>query len=259
MEKPIIFESEGKNLIGILHLSEFKNSPVVVLFHGFTGQKSESHFIFTRLARLLCKEKISVLRFDFMGSGDSEGEFSDMTLYTEMKDGENALRYIKELENVNKEKIGILGLSMGAVTASYIASEFNTTSLCLWSPVAYPSVISRRLTRKIKKQLQEKGKAYLPGTGLYISDEFIKSTKEVKPLRFAGKYKGSVLIIHCKDDTVLPVEHALAYFKKFHQQSRFSQLTIFEKGGHTFTVEETEKEVLNQTVNFFKTTLWGGK
>lgn len=255
MEKQVIFESEGKKLFGVIHISEKEKSPGVILFHGFTGHKAESHFIFTRLARLLCKNGISVLRFDFMGSGDSEGDFSDMTLFTEMKDGENAIKYFKKLKNIDKSRIGVLGLSMGAVTASYIASKFNTKSLCLWSPLAYPSIILKRLTKKLKQNLEEKGKTYLPGTGLYISKKFIESSKAVKPLEFAKDYKGNVLIFHCKDDATLPLKHSLSYFKNFHINSKFSELIVFEKGGHTFVLEDTEREVLKQTIHFFKTTL----
>ena len=255
MEKPVIFESEGKKLSGIVHLVEGKKTPGVILFHGFTGHKAESHFIFTRLARLLCKNKISVLRFDFMGSGDSEGNFEDMTFITEMKDGENAVGYFKKFKNVDKERIGVLGLSMGAVTAVYTAWKLNTKSLCLWSPLAYPSIIIKKLTKKIKEQLEKKGKAYLPGTGLYISKKFIESRKFVKPLEFAKEYRGNVLIIHCKDDKTLPLKHSLSYFKNFHYNTRFSELVIFDKGEHTYIIEKTEKDVLEQTVKFFKETL----
>ncbi len=255
MEKPIIFESEGKKLFGVVHLVEGEKGPGVILFHGFTGHKAESHFIFTRLARLLCKNGISVLRFDFMGSGDSEGNFEDMALHTEMKDGENAVKYFKKFKKIDKERIGVLGLSMGAVTAVYTALKLNTKSLCLWSPLAYPSIITRRLTKKIKEQLDKKGKAYLPGIGLYISKKFIESRKVVKPLEFAKEYRGNVLIIHCKDDKTLPLKHSFSYFKNFHYNTRFSELIIFDKGGHTYVLEETEKEVLEQTLKFFKETL----
>jgi len=255
LEKQITFESEGKKLFGVLHLSDKKKSPGIVLFHGFSGQKAESHFIFTHLARFLCKEGISVLRFDFMGSGDSEGEFVDKTLLTEMKDGENAVNYLRGLKEIDKNRIGVLGLSLGGVTAVYTASKLNIKSLCLWSGLAYPSVISRQLTRKLKKQLEEEGKAYLTGTGLIISKDFVESLKNIKPLEFAKQFKGNVLIIHCKDDTVLSLTHPLAYFENFHYNARFSELVIFEKGKHTFVIEKTEKDVLETTLKFFKETL----
>ena len=171
MEKFVEFKSNGKRIVGFLHIPEGKPKvPGVLLCHGFTGTKSESHFIFTKLARNLAENGIAVLRFDFRGSGDSEGKFEEMTLETEMTDGERAIEYLIKRKEVMKENIGVVGLSMGAVTATYLASKYkNVKSLCLWSPLAYPSIIRKKiLTRKIKEKLEKKGKAYIPGGGHYI-------------------------------------------------------------------------------------------
>lgn len=46
------------------------------MLHGFTGNKTETHFLYTRLARQLATQGIAALRFDFAGSGDSQGEFA---------------------------------------------------------------------------------------------------------------------------------------------------------------------------------------
>jgi len=73
MEKSIVFRSGRHKLAGVMHIPEIrrKSYPAVVMFHGFTGNKCESHFIFTKTARRLVLRGIAVLRFDFMGSGDS--------------------------------------------------------------------------------------------------------------------------------------------------------------------------------------------
>lgn len=260
MEKFVEFKSNKKRIVGILHIPEGKPKfPGVLLCHGFTGTKSESHFIFTKLARNLVKNGIVVLRFDFIGSGDSEGNFEEMTLETEIADGEKAIEYLMKRKEVIKEKTGILGVSMGSVIATYLASKYkNVKSLCLWSPLAYSSIIRKKiLTRKIKEKLEKNGKAYIPGGGHYISKEFIQSTYKVKPLEFASSFYGKVMIIHSKDDQTLPLQHALAYFKKFHLNSSSCKLLIFEKGNHTFITEFSEKTAIKETTNFFLHSLRG--
>jgi alpha/beta superfamily hydrolase len=50
------------------------------MFHGFTGSKIEAHRFFVKLARSLSDSGFIILRFDFRCSGDSDGEFEDITL-----------------------------------------------------------------------------------------------------------------------------------------------------------------------------------
>ena len=75
MEKPVIFKNNlEKQLVGILHLPEKEGKfPAVIICHGFKGNKTQRKFV--GLGRELAKNGIVVLRFDFYGSGDSEGNF----------------------------------------------------------------------------------------------------------------------------------------------------------------------------------------
>lgn len=254
MEKQVVFDGSRGKLFGVIHIPEEKISPGVILFHGFTGNKSESHFIFTKLARRLCKEGICVLRFDFYGSGDSEGNFEEMTLETEMNDGEKAIQFLKTFEFIDKEKIGLCGLSMGAVTATYVASKFNEVKgLCLWSPLAFPKIIKNKiLTKKIRNKIEKYGKCYIPGMGHYIGKGFLTSLDNICMEKFAEKYRWNVFIIHTKDDASLDLKNALFYFEKFHKNACNMKMLILDKGGHVFTSEESENIVLEETTKFFK-------
>ncbi|MCM8818864.1 MAG: alpha/beta fold hydrolase [Candidatus Omnitrophica bacterium] len=256
MEKQVVFESKNGKLFGIVHIAEKKQSPGVILFHGLTGNKSESHFIFTKLARRLCENGISVLRFDFYGGGDSEGKFEEMSLETEMVDGESAIEYFKKQKFILNENIGVLGLSMGAIIGTYIASKYNTKSLCLWSPLAFPSIIKKKiLTKKMLKKIKTTGKCYIPGWGHYIGKDFLKSIEKIKIDEYAEKYKGNVLIIYAKDDKSLDFKNPIFYFDKFHKNTLNLKMLILDKGGHTFTTEESENKVIEETLKFFKEVL----
>ena len=58
MQKAIELVSQGLTLRGMLHMPENVPGkvPVVVIFHGFTGNKMEPHFIFVKLSRMLEKK-----------------------------------------------------------------------------------------------------------------------------------------------------------------------------------------------------------
>lgn len=253
MEKNVSFKSGRYALSGILHIPSRgkKPFPFVVMFHGFGGNKSESHFIFTKTARRLAEKGIGVLRFDFMGSGDSEGRFQDMSLNTEIKDGRKAVEFVLRDRIFDKNRFAVLGLSMGAVTAVSVASEYKARSLVLWSPVAYPSFLKNKLPKKLEKALIEKGRVYPPGLGHYLGKKFYESIQEVNPLATASVYGGNVLVVHTKDDTSVPLKHALAYFEVFHKNALMPRILVLDEGGHTFTTEFSEKEVIAETVDFF--------
>ena len=138
MQKSIEIQSGGLTLRGILHIPDGRTHkiPIVCIFHGFAGNKMEPHFIFVKLSRLLEAKGIGSVRFDFAGSGESDGDFIDMTISKELKDANNILDYVKSLDFVDTTKIGLLGLSMGGAVASMLAGDRkdDVKSLCLWAP-----------------------------------------------------------------------------------------------------------------------------
>jgi dipeptidyl aminopeptidase/acylaminoacyl peptidase len=262
MEKPIVFKRDSLQLVGILHLpferKTNKKFPAVIFCHGFSGNKSEAHFIFTRLARALSNSGIVCLRFDFMGSGDSYGNFEDMTLETEMKDALSAFNYLTKKPYVDIKRVGVIGLSMGAIPASYLASLNLVSALCIWSGLAFPVEISQKiLTRKMKKILQSKGKIHISGyvSGLKLGRKFFDSLETVDPLSFVSNFKGTGLIIHCADDHSIDLKHPFAYYRAMHKSSTSRKLLILPEGGHTFVTEKSENAVISETVAFFSEVL----
>ena len=133
-EKFVTFKSCGRNIHGMLHLPEKgKKVPCVVMCHGFTGTRVESHRMFVKTARKLCSEGFAVLRFDFGGSGDSEGDFGDATVLTEIEDACNAIKFILKEKNVLRDKISLVGFSLGGCVAASIAYKPEAQELLIKS------------------------------------------------------------------------------------------------------------------------------
>ena len=94
------------------------------------------HFIFVKLSRLLESAGIASIRFDFCGSGESDGDFVDMTMSTELEDANNILNYVRTLGFVDNDNVGIVGLSMGGAIASMLSGnrKSDIKTMCLWAP-----------------------------------------------------------------------------------------------------------------------------
>ncbi len=122
-------------LAAVLHRAARRRAPLVVLAHGFTGNKSENGRLFVSTARALAAAGLDVLRFDFMGSGDSSGEFAAMSPASEIADLHAVLDWARRR---GWRRTGLLGLSMGGAVAICAAAERpagEITAVCTWSSV----------------------------------------------------------------------------------------------------------------------------
>ena len=81
----IAFDGPLGTLRGLLHRPDgAEPAPVVLLLHGFTGQHIEQDRLFVQAARALAAAGFAALRFDFYGSGDSDGDFEEFTVESEL-------------------------------------------------------------------------------------------------------------------------------------------------------------------------------
>jgi len=150
--EPIVLENFGQKIFGVLHIPEKTPAPFVLFCHGFTGTKVEPHRTFVNTAEALAKEGIGALRIDFRGSGDSEGSFKDMTVEGEVSDALVALDFLRQNNLVDKERIGILGLSMGGAVASITSGRSPIVKSCvLWSAVCHFDIFFNRSPEEIQK------------------------------------------------------------------------------------------------------------
>lgn len=135
----VTLESEGLKLFGILHLPEValhSKVPAVMFCHGFGGNKSGKLRLAVRLAEQLSLAGIASLRIDFRGSGDSEGDFADTTIQTQLEDAKIALEYLLNLPTIDADRIAIMGRSLGGAIATHLAAATpNIKALALWCPL----------------------------------------------------------------------------------------------------------------------------
>ena len=254
-EIPLQFLNKGEKLFGILHLPRSKGKfPCVVMFHGLTGNRSEAHYIFTKTARRLASLGIAAFRFDFRGSGDSEGKFENMSIATEISDAKEALKFIKKHKNIKSDDIGILGLSMGGfVAASTCGITPGVKSTVLWSAVAsyrmqYEKQFGKNFTVKDFPVKKDFG-------GLVVKRKYYIAALNSNdlPRESLGKFKGPLLIVHSdNDDNVLPVSARIHYKASASEQK---VLKIIKGGGHTFADANIEPKVIELTAKWFKRTL----
>lgn len=232
-------------LRGMLHVPEgAQGAPIAVLLHGFTGNKMEPHFQFVKLSRLLEQRGIAALRFDFAGSGESDGTFSDMTFSSEVCDANAILDYAASLDFVDKSRIYLLGLSMGgAVAGATAAMRADVKKLCLWAPAGDLP----KLLRAAAQELDTGGDTVDFG-GNAVGRGLLNDLENKDLFALAAGFPGDVLLIHGDRDEAVPLENAYRYQGIYGEKAR---LRVVPGAGHTFDSAAWEADVLRETLRFF--------
>ena len=83
----VTFINEGQQIVGMFHVPDKTPAPLVILCHGGGANKLGSWTgFFVKAARAFCREGFAVLRFDFIGCGDSDGEYENQTTTSMLSD-----------------------------------------------------------------------------------------------------------------------------------------------------------------------------
>ncbi|MES9827874.1 MAG: alpha/beta hydrolase [Candidatus Thiodiazotropha sp.] len=135
-ESPLFFSNENYRLFGVFHEPECENPTKAMIFcHPFAEEKLWSHRVYVSFARKLAELGWVVLRFDCMGFGDSEGEFTDSTVESYLDDISCANTTLRQ-KYPQILNIGLLGLRFGATLAYLWTSKNSITGpLILWEPI----------------------------------------------------------------------------------------------------------------------------
>ncbi|WP_299702962.1 alpha/beta fold hydrolase [uncultured Pontibacter sp.] len=120
-------KAAGISLAGTLTMPQGKGPyPAVILFTGSGPQDRDmtvlGHKPFLVLADHLTRQGIAVLRLDDRGTGKSEGSATSATTQDFATDAQAAYTFLKGHKEVNAKKIGLLGLSEGALIAAKVAA-----------------------------------------------------------------------------------------------------------------------------------------
>lgn len=214
-----------------------------VLLHGYTGNKCENGQFFKQIAKMLEEEGIASLRFDYYGSGDSDGFFDEQNFDTVVSDAKCVIN--KALELNQNAPILLFGFSMGGACASFVSMDYldKIEKLILLSPASnMKEILNYTFSKNVdKNDLVDLG-------GYCVSKKFMESFEDKDLLRSCTSFKNPVLITQGSNDLSVPP----AYSKKYHDLYANSNYTIIEGASHCYTKVEHRMKVIEVIRNFIK-------
>lgn len=236
-DKYYIPNREGRRLACLLFLPVGQPRFQLVVAHGFRGAKENSGRI-EHFAQKVTALGGSVLAFDFAGSGESEGSFSDMTL----------LRQAQDLQTVIDHSLGrdkspliVLGRSFGGSTALVAtAREPRVRAVILWSaPVLLTETFFKAAPHELvlptgSLELEDDKGAFTLGPGFakdlqrHNITEYLQAIGE-RPL----------LVVHGEKDTDVDPQNARFLAE---QAVGLVEVHIVPGADHRFTEHQTLRE-----------------
>lgn len=130
-----LFFGPDESLFGVYHIPPVgtHRNTVIVLCPPIEQEAIRSHRAYRQLAVQLCKLGFPVLRFDYTGTGDSQGEGTPPRLAQWVEDIHAAIAQAKK--SSKKIQVALIGLRIGATLAAQINQTTPLEALVMWEPV----------------------------------------------------------------------------------------------------------------------------
>ncbi len=221
--KKISFENaSGHKLAALLDLPVDDEPIAYALFaHCFTCSKNYKGV--ARVSRALAAEGVAVLRFDFTGLGESQGEFADTTFSSNVDDLVSAARH---LERTHESPKLLIGHSLGGAAVLQAAAQIPSAAAV--ATIAAPATLDHLagMLRSSSAEIEETGEALVEigGRPFRIRDEFVKDLDGVNMQEAVSKLGRALMVLHSPMDRTVGIEHATEIFRTAKHPKSFISL-----------------------------------
>lgn len=245
MEERFAIVNKGMKIAAIGHLHRGRPRPTVILLHGFTGTKNESHDLFVKASESIQSSGMNAVRFDFRygrtetNGSESDGEIRDMTIDEWVSDARLMRKHVAGMPEVDQGRVALLGLSMGGLTAiCEAAADDGVAAAVAWSA---PADLARRLRdpdrgRPIRSVAPRRFEALVRSASRHMP---VKAISRIAPR--------PVLIVAGTDDRTVPSEEAEELF-----ESARNPKTLMLLGGANHTFTEHQDEAISATISWLE-------
>ncbi|MFR8011399.1 MAG: alpha/beta fold hydrolase [Clostridia bacterium] len=226
--------NSGKKIYGQIYLPDGVSAPMpaVILSHSF----SLTHASMNSYCINLAKKGYAAYCFDFCGgstSSKSDGETSEMTVFTEVCDLEAVLDHLRSLSYIDRDNIFLLGTSQGGLVSALAAAERPTQVRGLI--LMYPGFsIAKQVTDFFKNPDDLDQLFDLPMISMMpVGENYVKSLYGYDVYEHIKSYSRDVLILHGSNDLIVPP----SYSERAVEVYPHATLHIIEGAGHGFNKE----------------------
>lgn len=220
-EKVTFTNSQGEQLAARLEMPVNQHPHTYVLFaHCFTCNKNLTAV--RNISRALTIEGFAVLRFDFTGLGESEGDFADTNFSSNIQDLEHAAHFLKE---EYESPSLLIGHSLGGAAVIRAASHIDTVKAVATIGAPFDPEHVSHLLENSREEIEENGMAQvnIGGRSFTVKKQFLEDIRQNKCIDRIKNLKKALLIMHSPQDRIVAIDNAAKiYHAAMHPKSFIS-------------------------------------
>jgi alpha/beta superfamily hydrolase len=220
--KITVTNQTGQHLAARLDLPSDATPPVFGLFaHCFTCSKNL--LAVTTISRALTNAGIGVLRFDFTGLGESEGDFADTNFSSNVDD---LVAAADVLERVYAAPQLLVGHSLGGPAVLHAAARLPATRAVVTIGAPCDPSHVRKLLSSAEATIEAEGAAAvtLAGRTFTIKKQFLDDLETARMTATIRSLRVALLICHAPLDATVGIANAAHIFAEAHHPKSFLSL-----------------------------------
>lgn len=228
---------QGETLAGLLQSPDAEIKAYALFAHCFTCSKDVAAA--SRISRALADRGIAVLRFDFTGLGNSDGDFANTNFSSNVQD---LLSAAKMLEDKYEAPRLLIGHSLGG--AAVLNAAHHLPSVKAVSTIGSPATADhvQHLFSKALPELEAKGEVAVK-IGLRefnIKKQFLDDINENSSAEHIGKLRRALLIFHSPVDEIVSINEATKIYTSAKHPKSFISL---DKANHLLSNRDDSEYV----------------
>ncbi len=208
-----------------------------IFAHCFTCTKNLTAI--KNIGRALTDSGFGVLRFDFTGLGESEGDFENTNFSGNVEDLVDAAAF---LEKNYMAPTLLIGHSLGGAAAIFASSKIKSIkAVAIINSPSHPTHVMHLLkdsTHEITKN--GKAKVNLGGIDFTIKKQFLDDLENKSLEDVVKNFHKAILILHSPQDTVVGIKNAEEIYKAAQHPKSFVSLDGVD---HMLSQKEDSKYV----------------
>lgn len=189
--------------------------------------------------RSLAKANFAILRFDFTGLGESEGDFADTNFSSNIDDLIAAAQFMEEEYHAPQL---LIGHSLGGAAVLQAAGKIDSIkAVSTIGAPCDPGHVSHLMESK-REEIEEQGEARvkLAGRGFTIRKQFLDDLEQARMDENIRKLGRALMIFHSPVDQTVGIENAAHIFQLAKHPKSFVSL---DDADHLLVKEEDSRYV----------------
>lgn len=193
----------------------------VVFAHGFSIGKDLRPI--RTISKALVQDGFGMLRFDFTGLGDSEGNFSDTNFTSNCEDIRLAAKFLTD--NYAPPSI-IVGHSFGGTAAIKVADEIPSVRALatIGSPCDTTHIVHQFADKLEEIEVEGKAQVLLAGRPFIIKEQFLDDIENQNIVKEIGELDLALLLFHSPQDSVVSIDNAAHIYQHARHPKSFVSL-----------------------------------